>query len=138
VVVADEAAPPDPIRQAIALALREFLPVYSAEHEPFRISRPGVLDALVAGAGLRVLSTEEIRCPWQYADRETAWQAHASTGPLQAAMRLVGQVPIRAVVLRALIPFATAEDAVPVVTHFRYVLATPCRQEECGQGGKTM
>ncbi len=137
-VVADEVAPRDPIRQAIDLALREFLPTCCAGHEPFELSRPGVLDALVAGAGLRVLSTDEVRCPWEYADRETAWQAHASTGPLQAAVRLVGQAPIRAVVLRALIPFATAEDAVPVVTHFRYVLATPRRQEECGQGGKTM
>jgi SAM-dependent methyltransferase len=138
VVVAGEAFPPDPVRQAIALALREFLPACCAGHEPFELSRPGVLDALVAEAGLRVLSTDEVRCPWQYADRETAWQAHASTGPLQAAMRLVGQAPIRAVVLRALIPFATADDAVPVVTHFRYVLATPCRQAEFRKGEAEM
>ncbi len=137
-VVAGEAAPPDPVRQAIALALREFLPACRAEHEPFEHARPGVLDALVAEAGLRVLSADDVRCPWQYADRETAWQAHASTGPLQAAMRLVGQAPIRAVVLRALIPFATAEDAVPVITHFRYVLATPCRQAESRKGETEM
>src|SRR5690242_1955616 len=115
---------PDPVQQAIALALRELLPAYGAGQDPFALSGPGVLDALLAAAGLRALAAGEVRCPWEYADRETAWQAQASTGPLQAAVRLLGQTPVRAVVLRALAPYATAEGAVRLVPHFRYIVAT--------------
>jgi SAM-dependent methyltransferase len=115
---------PDPVQQAIALALRELLPAGCTGLEPFALSGPGVLDALVAGTGLRVLAAGEVRCPWEYADRETAWQAQASTGPVQAAVRLVGQMPVRTVVQRILTPYATAEGVVPLVTRFRYIVAT--------------
>jgi SAM-dependent methyltransferase len=125
VMVAIAVAPPDPAQHAIAHALRELLPAGCIGQDLFALSQPGVLDALVAGAGLRMLATDKVLCPWEYADRETAWQAHASTGPLQAAVRLLGQAPVRAAVLRALIPYATAAGAVRLVTQFRYILAVP-------------
>jgi len=118
---------PDPIQQAIALALLDLLPACCAGQEPFALSGPGVLDALVAEAGLWSLAAGEVRCPWEYTDRETAWQAQASTGPLQAAVRLLGQTPVRAVVLRALASAATTAGAVPLVAHFRYIVARPGR-----------
>ena len=127
---------PDPTQQAIILALREVMAAGCAGPEPFALAEPGILEALVAGAGLRVLGTDEVRCPWEYADRETAWQAYASTGPLQAAMRLLGQAPVRAVVLRALVPHATAAGTVRLVSHFRYVVAAAHRQGEQGRGGE--
>jgi SAM-dependent methyltransferase len=121
---------PYPVQQAIALALRELLPACGAGQDPFALSGPGVLDALLAEVGLRALAAGEVHCPWEYADRETAWQAQASTGPLQAAVRLLGRAPVRAVVLRALAPYAAAEGAVRLVSHFRYIVATPHRQGE--------
>ncbi|HVC79086.1 MAG TPA: methyltransferase domain-containing protein, partial [Chloroflexota bacterium] len=137
-VVVAIGAMPDPTQQAITLVLRELLPGGCGGPEPFTLAEPGVLEALVAGAGLRVLGTDEVCCPWEYADPETAWQAYASTGPLQAAMRLLGQAPVRAAVLRALVPHATAEGTVRLVTHFRYIVATPHRKEEHGKGAEEM
>ena len=127
---------PDPPQQAITLVPRELLPAGCAGPEPFALAEPGVLEALVAGAGLRVLATDEVCCPWEYTDPETAWQAYALTGPLQAAMRLLGQAPVRAAVLRALVPHATAEGTVRLVTRFRYLMATPHREEEHEKGGE--
>lgn len=48
----------------------------------------------------------------------------ASTGPVQAAVRLLGQLPVRTVVQRVLTSFATVEGVVPRVTHFRHIVAT--------------
>jgi SAM-dependent methyltransferase len=134
IVIAVKAWPLDPAQQAIASALHELLPGCCIGQEPLALSTPGVLDALAAGAGLRVLATSKVGCPCEYADRETAWQAQASTGPLQAAVRLLGQAPVRTVVLRALAPNATATGAVRLVNNFHYIVATPHRQDEPGKG----
>jgi hypothetical protein len=85
-----------------------------------------------------VLATGEVACLCEYTDRETAWQAQASTGPLQAAIRLVGPAPVRAAVLRALAPYATTAGAVRLVSHFRYIAATPHRLEVREKGEAEM
>ncbi len=128
VVTAVEAMPPDPVWQAIARALGELLPTAVGE-EPFALSAPGVLDTLIARAGLQALTEEEVMCPWEYVDPETAWEAHASTGPLQAAMQLLGPLPVRTATLRALAHHTTAAGTVRLVKRFRYILATPREHE---------
>ncbi len=136
VVAAVGAMPPDPVWQAIARALGELLPT-AVGQEPFALSAPGVLDALFAKAGLQALTEGEVICPWEYADPETTWEAHASTGPLQAAMRLLGQPPVRAATLQALQALAhhtTAVGTVRLVKRFRYIVATPCEQETQEKG----
>jgi SAM-dependent methyltransferase len=124
-VVAVRATPADQAGQALAGALQALLPVGYAGLEPNLGAEPEALDALLAGAGLRVLAAGEVSCPWDYADRETAWQAQASTGPVQAALRLLGESPVRGAVLRALAPWATADGAVRLVYRYRYIMATP-------------
>jgi SAM-dependent methyltransferase len=134
VVVAVRATTPDPVQEAVTVALGGALPAgYGGPKQGAR-SGKGALHRLVEGATLRVLAAGEVRCPWEYPDRETAWQAHASMGPLQAAARLVGQVPVRAAVLRALAPFAGPDGAVRLVCRYRYVVATPRRAEERAKG----
>jgi SAM-dependent methyltransferase len=138
IVMAIGAWPPDPAQEAIASALRELLPACCLGQQPFALSGSGVLDALVAGAGLRVLATGEVSCPCEYTDRETGWQAHASTGPIQAAVRLLGPAPVRALVQRALALYATADGAVRLIARFRYIAATPHCPEKRERGEEEM
>jgi len=53
--------------------------------------------------------------------------ALAVTCPGDPGPVLLGQVSVRATVLRALIPRTTAERAVRLVNRFRYIVATPHR-----------
>jgi SAM-dependent methyltransferase len=124
IVLAIWGAPEECEQRAIVAAVREILPK-PLDAELFALSVPGVLDALVAQAGLLVLGGGSVACPCAYPDRETAWQAQASAGPLQAALRVVGAAQLKAAVLRALAPYATSTDSVRLENHFRYVVATP-------------
>lgn len=135
VVTAIGSMPPDPPWQAIAHDLRKLLPD-GVGQEPFALSEPGVLEALVAQAGLQALAEGVVHCPWEYPDPEMAWEAHASMGPLQAAMRLLGQPPVRAAAMRALARHCTATGAVRLVKHFRYIVAKPCERDKREKGGE--
>jgi hypothetical protein len=93
--------------------------------DPFALSALGVLDALVAQAGLTVLSSGMVACTAEYPDGELFWQAQASAGPLQAAMRAVGAPLFKAAVLRAVAPYQTGTGGVRLQNHYRYITAAP-------------
>jgi hypothetical protein len=79
-----------------------------------------------------VVGSGVVTCPCSYPDLETAWQAQASAGPLQAALRVVGADRLRLAVLRALAPYRTDPGGVRLRNHFRYLTAVP-DQELCRQ-----
>jgi SAM-dependent methyltransferase len=124
VVIAIWGTPDECEQRAIVAAVREILP-RPLDAQPFALSAPGVLDALVAQAGLVVLGGGMVKCPCAYPDRETAWQAQVSTGPLQAALRVVGVPQLKAAVLRALASYTIATGSVRLENHFRYIIAVP-------------
>ena len=124
VVVAIWASPEECEQRAIVAAVRELLP-RPLDAQPFALSVPGVLDGLVAQAGLTALGGGTVACPFAYPDGETFWRAQASTGPLQAALRLVGPAPLKAALLRAVAPYRTSTGGVHLENRFRYVTATP-------------
>src|SRR5919197_1754697 len=124
VVIAIWGTPEECEQSAIVAAVREILP-RPLDAEPFALSAPGVVDALVAQAGLTMLGGGSVACPCAYPDRETAWQAQASAGPLQAALRVVGAPQLKAAVLRALTPYTTSTGGVHLENLFRYVTAMP-------------
>jgi hypothetical protein len=66
-----------------------------------------------------------VACTSEYPDGELLWQAQASTGPLQAVMRVVGVRPLQAAVLRAVAPYRAGTGSVRLQNHFRYVAAAP-------------
>jgi SAM-dependent methyltransferase len=111
-------------QRAIIQAVRALLP-RPLDADPFALSAPGVLDALVAQAGLTVLSCGTVACTSEYPDAELFWQAQASAGPLQAAIRVVGMQLLKAAVLRAAAPYRTATGGMRLQNHYRYVTATP-------------
>lgn len=124
VVIATWAAPEVCDQRVITAALRALLP-RPLVAEPFALSRPGVLDALVMHGGLRVVGEAVVACPWVYPDLETAWQAQVSAGPLQAALDVVGEARLKAAVLRALAPFGTSTGGVCMQNYARFLTAAP-------------
>jgi SAM-dependent methyltransferase len=120
VVVAVWGRPEECEQYAIVRALRQILPTPLGE-EPFSLSAPGVLDALVAQNGLRIVGDGSVECPAEYPDEEVACQALVATGPMQAALRVVGAQQLTAVVRAAIAPFCTSSAGVRLVNRFRYL-----------------
>jgi SAM-dependent methyltransferase len=124
VVVAVLGQPEECAQHAIVTAVRSLLP-RPLDAQPFALSAPGVLDALTAQVGLRSLGSGTVACPCAYPDAETFWQAQASYGLLQAAVRLVGPAPLKDALLRAVAPYQTGTGGVCLCNTFRYIAATP-------------
>jgi SAM-dependent methyltransferase len=124
VVLAIWGSPEECEQYAIVRALRQLLPTPLGE-EPFSLSAPGVLDALVAQSGLRMVGDGTVVCPAEYPDEETACQALVATGPMQAALRVVGAQHLTTVVRGAIAPFRTDSGGVRLVNRFRYLTAMP-------------
>jgi SAM-dependent methyltransferase len=108
----------------IEAAVRTVAPV-PLNMETFALSGPGILEGLLAQAGLAVIGDGRVACASEYPDAETLWQAQAATGPMQAALRVVGAEPLKAAVLRAVAPYRTGLGGVRLQNHFSYVTATP-------------
>jgi hypothetical protein len=117
--------PPEACDQrAIVSAVRTLLP-RPLDAEPFALSAPGVLDTFLAQSGLAILSSGSVACPAEYPDGELFWQAQASAGSLQATMRVIGAQPLKAAVLRAVVPYKTSSGGVRLQNHMHYVAARP-------------
>jgi SAM-dependent methyltransferase len=116
--------PQECAQYAIVTALRHIMPTPLGA-EPFALSAPGVLDTLVAQAALQVVGGGAVVCPCAYPDMETAWQALVAAGPLQAALRVVGERQLKDVVRAALAPYRTSNGGVYLQNRFRYVTAVP-------------
>jgi SAM-dependent methyltransferase len=108
-------------------AVRSSLPSPPPTAGPFALSAAGALEGLVEQAGWEVVDGSEVECPFVYASFEAHWQAQRSAGPLQAAIRAVGEIPLRAAVERAVQPYRTAAGGVRLENRFRYVTAIPTR-----------
>lgn len=140
VVVATWGAPEDCDHRVIVTAVRETLRrllLTPLGDEPFALATPGVLDALVAEAGLRPIGGGVVTCRSEYPDAATAWQAQASAGPMQAALRAVGRAQLKAAVLQAMAPCRTSTGGVSLRDTFRYVTTVPhAHSSGANEGGK--
>jgi hypothetical protein len=62
---------------------------------PYELSAPRKLDSLFSEAGLNVLESGEVDCPFKYPDFETYWHAQFSAGPLQSALRVFNEEQLK-------------------------------------------
>jgi SAM-dependent methyltransferase len=132
VVPAILGVPEECAQHAIVAAVRALLPrSLDRQWQPLgqSLAAPDAFNTLLAQAGLRVVGDGSVACPYEYPDRELAWQAQASAGPLQAALSVVGEPRLKAAVLRALAPYATNTGGVRIPNRFRYVITVPA--EDC-------
>lgn len=111
-------------QRVILKAVRDTLPTPPAGGGPFALSAAGMLENLVEQAGWKVTASSEVDCPFEYPNLETHWQAQKSAGPLQAALRTVGEEQLRAAVEQAVEPYRTSTGGVRLANRFRYVTAT--------------
>ncbi|HRW10191.1 MAG TPA: class I SAM-dependent methyltransferase [Caldilineaceae bacterium] len=111
-------------QRVIFQAIREILPSPPPGAGPFALSAPGQLEAFVAQAGWQVQTREIVACPFVYPDLATHWQVQRSAGPVQTAIRTVGEEQVRAAVDQAVAPYQLPDGGVRLENCFLYVVAT--------------
>jgi len=104
-------------------AVREALPEPPPGKGPFELSGPGVLEELIEVSGLKVTGSGQALCAFEYPTFEVLWQANASAGPLQAAMRSVSEDKLRDAVKSAVAPYERPDGSIRMENQFRYVVA---------------
>jgi SAM-dependent methyltransferase len=108
----------------IQKAVRDALPEPPAGAGPYELSGPGQLEGLFEEAGLQVLESGEVDCPFSYPDIETYWQAQNSTGPFQRAMRTVGKEKLMSAVFEAVAVFRRDDGSILIQPNvYKYVVA---------------
>jgi len=117
---------PDKVEYRVVFkAVRDALPEPPPGKGPFELSEPGVLERLVETAGMRVVTSGEAVCPFEYESFDVFWQANVSAGPLQAALQSASEGNLRMAVKGAVAPYERADGSIVMENHFRYVLAAP-------------
>jgi len=74
-------------------------------------------------AGMSVLTTGEVECPFIYPDTETFWRASTSGASMQRAMGVVDEDTLRNAVLEAVAPYRTGDGGLRFQNVFRHVTA---------------
>lgn len=138
VVVAMVCVADDGPQHALITALCALVPRSMQEQllPPGALSLPGALDALITQAGLTVLGNSSVGCLYDYPDLEMLWKAQASSGPLQAVLRLVGPETLKEAMLHAVKPYQTGTGGVVIYQAFRSIVATPTEHHEPWEGGE--
>jgi SAM-dependent methyltransferase len=90
---------------------------------PFALSEPGVLEHLLAGAGLTAIAAGEVDVPWRFKNLDAALRALLSTGPSVRAIRAVGEPRVRHAVAEAISPFRTSGGEYRLENRFRFLIA---------------
>jgi len=86
---------------------------------PFILSEPGALEAMITGAGLSVVSNLKVLSETRWGDFEAAWAAWRTIGPVNAVMQKVGEDPVREAIKQA--AAATIEDGEYVLRDWWHV-----------------
>jgi SAM-dependent methyltransferase len=103
--------------------IRALAPPPPGAHAPLAISAPGVVEELLANAGLDKDMSGEVDCPFVFADLATAWRGQASLGPFRRAMEIVGADVVRRTYVEAVAPFRQPDGSYRQNNVFRYFIA---------------
>jgi SAM-dependent methyltransferase len=115
--------PPERCESAAVLDVARRRSVRSPAPDPFALSAPGALEALLTDAGLRPAGSGRVLCPFAYADLESAVRGMLSTGLYEAAIEDSGRGLVAKELEEALHPFLQPDASVRMVNVFRYVVA---------------
>ncbi len=117
-------ATPDKVEyRAVFRAVGDSLPEPPPGDGPFGLSGPGKLEGLLEEAGIQVIGGNEVNCPFEYPSFDVFWRATTSAGPVQSALRTVGQDKLKAAVQNAVLPFQADDGSIFMDNYFRYVAA---------------
>jgi hypothetical protein len=126
-IVAGLFGPPDKVPfRAVFSAVRDALPEPPPGAGPFELSMPGKLESLFAEAGLQVIKSGEVDCPFHFPDFETFWRGSLAAGPMQGAIRAIGQEMLKQVLCEATEAFRQEDGSIHIQPNiFKYVVAKP-------------
>ena len=124
-MVAGLFGPPEKVEyRAVFKAVRDTMPEPPPGAGPFELSMPGTLEELFSEAGLTVLESGEVNCPFSYPDFETFWKGNVAAGPLQGVLRTVSESKLKSAVYSATEPFRSSDGTILIQPNvFRYVIA---------------
>jgi len=124
-VIAGLLGPPEHVAFRLILdAIRALLPVPPSGAVPYELSIPGALEGLFEAAGLPVLTTGEVDCPFTYPNFDTFWRGNAAAGPFQAAIGAAGADQVMAAARAATEAFLGEDGAIQIGPNvFKYVVA---------------
>ncbi len=71
-----------------------------------------------------MVESNEVDCPFEYKDLGVHWRAQRSGGPVQSAIRAVGEEQLRKAVDKAIEPYQISTGGIRLENRFRYVTAT--------------
>jgi hypothetical protein len=80
---------------------------------------------LFEDAGLNVMESSEVDCPFSYPDFETFWRANVSAGPAQGMLRVVSEEELKSTLTGAAREFCLDGGGHLIQPNiFKYVVAT--------------
>lgn len=111
--------------RSIFKAVGDTLPDPPIGAGPFELSAPGKLESLLTEAGLKVIASGEVDCPFHFPDVETFLQGTLSGGPVQGALRLVSEDKLKSAILEAAKAFKLDSGEVLIQPNvYQYTVAT--------------
>ena len=93
---------------------------------PFWLSEPGTIEGLLTGEGLSLIERGETRCDFTYPSFEICWRAQRSSGPLQAAMKAMGETRVRAAVEEVIKTYTNTSGAIVLRNTFIWAAGQQC------------
>ena len=87
------------------------------------LSTPGVIEAMMREVGLEPVTVQDVDCPFEFPDVETAVRCFLSPG-LPPPVRQLGDERLRPVILGTLGPFTRADGSVRQRNRFHWVMST--------------
>ncbi|GAA1032352.1 class I SAM-dependent methyltransferase [Virgisporangium ochraceum] len=103
--------------------IRTLAPPPPGAHAPLAVSTPGVVEDLLADAGLVLAASGEVDCPFIFPDLSTAWRGQASIGPFRWAIEVAGEDLVHDTYAEALAPYRQPDGSYRQDNVFRYVIA---------------
>ncbi len=105
-------------------AVRAVAPPPPGAPTPLAISHPGVVEDLLATAGLAVSGAGEVDCPFVYPDLDSTWLGHGAGGPFVRAVQVAGEEAVKKAFFAAHEQYRQPDGSVRQDNVFRYVIAT--------------
>jgi SAM-dependent methyltransferase len=109
--------------EVLFVMLRELAPPPRGTPAPLAVSQPGVVEQLLAEAGLHPYASGEVSCPFVYPDLATGWRGQSAAGPIRRVIEAVGDAKVRAGFDQVHAPFRQADGSFRQENVFRYVIA---------------
>jgi SAM-dependent methyltransferase len=103
--------------------IRALVPPPPGAPTPLAISAPGVVEELLAGAGLSPVASGEVPCPFVYPDLATGWRGQSSIGPFRLAIETAGEKAVRDTFVEVLSQYRQPDGSYRQENQFRYVVA---------------